>query len=689
MNNRVVYPYTQILKGFFTVLRGFSSGIRGCWAEQGGSFLLIFFWILVTIAPMLEQDYPINHSSHFNLSWAFQYQRQFFGGQVYPRWLEYSNFGFGNATFVFYPPLSFAATLLFAALHWSVSSSLVGSMAMALLMFSLGFYGYATCFFKKSTSLLLTIVSVCNPYLLIDVYQRGTVAEVWGIVWTPWILWFTHKLVLSASSSNLIFSNLSLKRSFYILGLTLSYSFLILSHLPTLLIFTLVWMVLPWCLSGYNAQTSQKKESRKKESQKEEYQQESKQKQKFGKQGILESYASFVLAIGLSSFYLLPAWLDQFRIQTENLHPDADYYPQNRLLITGLTDFLPKLSTHWFDKMIVPYAILVIIIFFLGILAWFIAQKDDRRSSFHQGAILWWCITLLVAIVMVTDLGRVFYVLPLMQKIQFSWRWLSVTVVPISLLLGYIYPVFLRQGKRFLDQCLVQFSDQGLDRSSPNSFLRTKIAHTLIQILTLGLTFFLGLVLFVQGNQIMNQTHFDATEIETFNTLLSQKNFPQEPHIPPQTPLLNWHIRFQDGLGLGDVYEYRSREINLSLPPSAPYPLAQWVNPGSGTIEIQGWQYGKRSLRVTNGTDQVQRLRLRLLYYPGWQFRLDQSLWQTILTSDQGVAEIAIPPGSHKAIVAYRGTPAEVWGRGLTLAVLGLFLWILVRATLNLKICEG
>jgi len=648
-------------------------GLKEIWGQHGGSFLLIGGVILVTIAPLLEQNYPINHSTQFNLSWAFQYQRQFFGGQLYPRWLEYSNFGFGNATFVFYPPLSVVATLPFAALGGSVSSSLVGSMTIALLIFALGFYGYATCFFRKSLSLILTIVSLFNPYLLLNLYQRGAMAEVWGIAWIPWILWFSHCLVWSGYSEDS-----GLKRSFYRVGLILSYSGLMLSHLPTLLLFTIVWVGLPWCVP-IQALDTQALDTQALGTQGLNRQKRSKS------QGILESYGSFCVAIGLSSFYLLPAWLDQSLVQLENLHPDGDYYPQNRLLITGLMGFAPKVSTHWFDQTIVPYLLLVVILFFLGFLAWILALKSnsnsqtdkqsqdllqhlwaqyDRREALRQGAALGWCITLLLAIVMVTDVGRIFYGLPLMQKIQFSWRWLSITIVPLSLLLGYIYTIFFAVAKDILNSWL--------NPVFPPSFFRLKPIHILTQLLVLGLVSGLGFVLFIQGNEVMDQTVFNASEIETFNTLSAQKIFPQEPHLFPQEPFLNWHIRFADGLGLGDVYEYRARQVKIGLPPSSPLPLVQWVNPGSGSIALEDWQYGKRSFQVTNTTNQEQPLTLRQLYYPGWQFHLTEKPWRSVLASKEGLAEIPIPPGTHQAIVAYRGTAAEAWGKILTSFTVGI-----------------
>ena len=108
--------------------------------------LLLLLLSLVVIAPMLEHGYPLNHSVHFNLSWAFQYQKQFFAGQFYPRWLEYSNFGFGNPTFAFYPPLSMVATLPFRLFGLGLGGSLIATMALAAGFLGWGLYTYSRYF---------------------------------------------------------------------------------------------------------------------------------------------------------------------------------------------------------------------------------------------------------------------------------------------------------------------------------------------------------------------------------------------------------------------------------------------------------------------------------------------------------------------------------------------------------------
>ncbi|WP_041429601.1 hypothetical protein [Synechococcus sp. PCC 7502] len=148
----------------------------------------------VAIAPMVFKGYPITHSTQFNLSWVFQYQRQFLGGQFYPRWLEFSNFGFGNATFVFYPPMLMVATLPFC-IFGDVEFSLIASMGLAALVLAVGLYKYARLYFPRWLSVAIALLGVGSPYFLIDVYQRGAMAEVWAVVWIPWVFFTTQKLI--------------------------------------------------------------------------------------------------------------------------------------------------------------------------------------------------------------------------------------------------------------------------------------------------------------------------------------------------------------------------------------------------------------------------------------------------------------------------------------------------------------
>ena len=164
------------------------------------SWLILSAVILIATAPMLERSYPITHSTHFNLSWALQYQYQFFAGQAYPRWLEFSNFGFGNATFVFYPPLCMVATLPFRALGLGLVGSLIASMALAMLVFGGGLYRYSDRLFPRWIAILVAALGILSPYFLVDIYQRGSLGEVWAIALLPWIILATENLVERVNS---------------------------------------------------------------------------------------------------------------------------------------------------------------------------------------------------------------------------------------------------------------------------------------------------------------------------------------------------------------------------------------------------------------------------------------------------------------------------------------------------------
>jgi len=200
--------------------------------------LALLTGVLALLWPMLQRGYPITHSTHFNLSWAFQYQRQFFGGQFYPRWLEYSNFGYGNPTFAFYPPLCMVAPLPFRLLGLDMPGSLVASMGLAMAVFGLGLYVLLRQVLPWALALGLALLSMAGPYWLVDIYQRGAIGEVWAIAFLPWIFWASLQTICRPQSIGPV------------AVLALSYGLLTLSHLPTLLVFTLIWLPLPWVLGG-------------------------------------------------------------------------------------------------------------------------------------------------------------------------------------------------------------------------------------------------------------------------------------------------------------------------------------------------------------------------------------------------------------------------------------------------------
>ncbi|MGC9505137.1 hypothetical protein [Baaleninema sp.] len=593
------------------------------------------------IAPMLERSYPITHSTHFNLSWAFQYQRQFFSGQFYPRWLEFSNFGFGNATFVFYPPLSMVATLPFRMLGLGLAGSLIGSMAAAVALFGGGLYRLARRFYPLWISTTVAVVGMLSPYLTIDIYQRGALGEVWAIAALPWIFWTSHKLIDRAANPppppnspwRHRLSRWGLDPDWDILQFVLAYGALVLSHLPTLLIFTLIWLPFP----AWIAPSSRRKFV------------------------VLRSYVSLAIAWGATAFFLLPVVADGSAVQLDALYATADYLPQNRLLLSGLWQFAPDLTDHWFDRRLVkPWAMMGVVT--VGAI---VSDRLERQffkedtpthaiSRQQRQTATYWAAASLLALLSTTDLlGWLYSSFSPLQRIQFSWRWLSVATVLVPLLLG--------------DQL------SRIVRWPTGLKLSFKLFKAASMVVLWGIVAWHGF----KGTVVADRASYDPPTIEQFDRLAEAKQFPEEPQQQPGRPFLKWHWIYPDGLALVDVYEYRAKGVTLPMPPDRIYPLIEWQNGRRDGLTVERWTFGLREFVTNNTTSSERIVRLRTLNYPGWFARLETGKWQAIARKSTAQSdrrpvdrlELSVPSGLSHVTVKYRGTPAERFGTFVSFAV--------------------
>lgn len=572
--------------------------------------LALLTGVLALLWPMLQRGYPITHSTHFNLSWAFQYQRQFFGGQFYPRWLEYSNFGYGNPTFAFYPPLCMVAPLPFRLLGLDMPGSLVASMGLAIAVFGLGLYVLLRQVLPWALALGLALLSMAGPYWLVDIYQRGAIGEVWAIAILPWIFWASLQTICRPQSIGPV------------AVLALSYGLLTLSHLPTLLVFTLIWLPLPWVLGGRDPFWPR----------------------------VGRCYLGFGLGLGWAAFYLLPAFWDQRHVQVDFVNFAEEYTPHHRLMLSGLMQLQPRWTEHWFESNLVGYWVWMAAVLvgagLLVFLEWLARRTEGTLLLQGSGAdefplaeatLLYSLGASLVALLMMTDLlaGLYEWVLPL-RRIQFSWRWMAVTAVTVPWLLG--------------------------------SLAGWGWGHKRLQLLLLvGIGLAMGVQTW-QGLQLMSKAGFDLQLVQTFQELAAAKQFPHEPQERPGIAFLHLHWRFPDGLALVDALEYRPRQATLPMPPPQVDPLLQWqgeVEDPAALLQVEEWRYGYRRFRAVNPTSQEQSVALRTFYYPAWRLQID-GRFRAAEPNGVGLLQVRIPPGEHRVEVRYLGTAADWLGWILT-----------------------
>ena len=618
-------------KGFYLVKLGLKS-------------LCLLGIALIAMMPMLLHSYPMAHSTAYDFSWVFQYQQQFFAGQVYPRWLEFSYFGFGSPTFVFYPSTWALATLPFSLVGMDIPTSLVGSMVLASLTLVVGVYLYAAQYFPSWLALAISGLAVASPYFLIDVYQRGTMAEGWAIAFIPWVLLATQKLISQAHLPQM-------KRT-HAISLAMAWGMLGLSHLPTLLISFLAWLPMPLFLLKDLL------------------------KDKSLKNYFIEvgrCYLSASLGFIGVSFFLLPVIFDQKLIHIEWVNPGLEYFPQNRLMLDGLLKLHPHLSTHWFETSsgLIPYFWISLSVVMISIILWIAKSfafanisspqltlpSNVNSSGFNQlkldSAARFWLIASAIAVLMTTDLTSWIYQLfPTLQKIQFSWRWYGLVVTTIPLLWGYL-----------MRQLWQTFPSNKLDQNP----VRVYIFKFIIIVSLIGII--AGHI--YTDKIVFKHTGFDPARASKFDQLVNKIKFPKKFNNKleePSTPEWSWFFPADLSMDFSiiDAWEYQPRSVILPISPYETAPLAVW-KPDNSTerIQIKRWQYGLREILVDNPSSEQLHLALRMFYYPAWQLWIDGKKSLLEKTS-QGQAQIAIANGQHLVLVKYVGTLSEQLGRAIS-----------------------
>lgn len=197
--------------------------------SSANPFLVIILVATLAMVPALLTGAMRNGiDSIIHARWMTQFSRQFWQGELYPRWLMDLNDGFGSPAFFIYPPFSQYITAL---LHPLVPAPGAAALLLGISAWLSVVLSGLACFLwlhhavpdRRSAALIGALAYVLAPYhLYVDVYQRGALAEVWAFVWPPLSLLLLHRL--------------DRFRPGPAAGLALSLAGLLVTHAPSVLI---------------------------------------------------------------------------------------------------------------------------------------------------------------------------------------------------------------------------------------------------------------------------------------------------------------------------------------------------------------------------------------------------------------------------------------------------------------------
>lgn len=364
--------------------------------------VIVLAFSVILILPIGFLGIPDNYDVMEHMRFAVSYSDALRAGHLLPVWSDLDNHGFGGAGVRLYPPLTYILMALIKSVglswHWTVTLTLMLGMFIGCL----GVYRFVKEFYPNGYPLLAAFIYGVIPYHLFQIYQLFLFAEFMAAAFTPYVFLYGLR---TFRNGRLVDAML----------LALFFSLLVLTHIPSTIILSIA-------LTIFLAT-------------------------QFTKQIDLKSLGliafSGALTLALTSFY----WLKVVTEVSWIKHDSKEFYDSG--LYTYSVYLFPislsppsfyQIKALWLFDIII--ALTLLLFFFLAMLA-FIKRKQLDRLSISL------FVTTAIAIFLTTLPSKpVWDGITFLQKLQFPWRWLSISAFIISILVAVIIAAYRSNGEK-------------------------------------------------------------------------------------------------------------------------------------------------------------------------------------------------------------------------------------------------
>ena len=342
----------------------------------------------VVIAPYLLRGYTAGHDTVFHVNWWLDIAGQFREGIFHPRWAEMAYRGYGEPAFIFYPPLSlYLGAILTLLLPFRMALGAYVWLVLVLAGFS--FFYLCRRFFDARSSLLGAVVYVLNPYHLLEVHARCSMAELLVSASLPLLLLATYRL-----------SELGSRR---IAIVAVLFAIVSLTNIPLAVVsaYAAFAFVIALTLA-----------------------------RKSGAGLVVRFGVAIVLGAGLAGFFLLPAWFEKGWVLAAvhgSVPPEAQFVRLNAL---------PSGRWPWVLAGVEVGQIVI------GCLAWALCKRTKPRDAL-------WAFTAVfsASVIMVLPISAfIWRIAPSLVYVQFPFRWLG----PMGLAMSFFVAAAVQQSGKGL-----------------------------------------------------------------------------------------------------------------------------------------------------------------------------------------------------------------------------------------------
>jgi hypothetical protein len=359
-------------------------------------------------------------------------------------------------------------------------------------------------------------------------------------------------------------------------------------------------------------------------------------------------FLPMLVGICLDGFYLGSAILDQKFVRIDRLNGDNTGMPTYRMLATELGHLSTKMSDGMEGDMIPGFA--------AGALAaiavtYFLVRWGHPLGRSCSKPVVFLVATCVLSALMMTDLGRgVYATLPVFNRIQFAWRWLTLYTIVTVALWGVVLLMVNDPERRGL----------GLVRMC--AWIVTLWMATQSQ--------------WIIGHMVDLQTPL-AQRVDLLFDKLSRTGNLGNVSLPRNE--INGGLLFvdrDDNVLFLDVHEY--------LPNNAPegfasrqYAPVEWTSE-EGKVSNLVWRDLFRSFEVDSSAE--GRILVRTRAWLGWEVDINGTKSIGDSMGEGGRMAIIVPPGHSRITIRYAGTPNQHLGNwlslGCLLALSGTYWWL-------------
>lgn len=366
----------------------------------------IFYLVLILISFLVAREilipglfFPMHDSTH--IARLYFMDQNISQGIFPPIWADTANFGFGYPLLHFYAPFAYYIGLIIKTL---VPSYLIAlELTMVTLIFLAGFGMYT--FMRKygrHIALLSAAAFLLLPYMAINIYIRGALAELASMALLPWV--FLAWRDLKKDYKSIIF-------------VVLTSTFFVLSHnlIPLITFpFLIIWILI-----------NQLK-------------------------NIRATLISSALTLGLSMFYILPLAFERGFVQVDSIAQTTDYSlhfvrPWQLWNSTwGFGGSAPGVE----DGISFKVGKIQLL---LATLSTFIIAKSKKNKE-----LLFFTTLALVSAFLTTDYSRVVWDnITFLKIVQFPWRFLTLLGFSVAVLSGHVLSIIPKALRTLLTGSLI------------------------------------------------------------------------------------------------------------------------------------------------------------------------------------------------------------------------------------------